>query len=195
MSRLKAAEFVARLSNDDDAITDLLGSVARGDAHAADALLPKIYESLRAIARKQFRREGPHTLQTTALVHETYLELLSRKSAATFASRAHFYAYASRAMRHILVDHARRNQALKRQPGPGFELQSRDLDCVIDMLALDEALTCLSAKNDRLARVAELKLFAELSNCSIADLLVVDTRTIERDWLKARTFLSGCLAN
>jgi RNA polymerase sigma factor (TIGR02999 family) len=174
-------------------ITEFLDRAAQGDVGAVDALIPKIYASLRQIARHQRAREAAHTLDTTALVHEAYLTLC-RASGVQFSDRAHFYAYMSRVMRHILVDHARRQHALKRQAPVATERgEEGRTDPLVDVLALDESLRRLAALDERLARVAELRLFAELTNPQIAELTGVTTRTVERDWLKARTFLSGCL--
>ena len=172
-------------------ITEFLTRAARGDAAAIDALIPKIYASLHQLARRQRAHEAAHTLETTALVHEAYLTL-ARQGGFEFTDRAHFYAYMSRVMRHLLIDRARRKNAQKRQV-PDATSGAVEAE-VIDVLALDEALEQLAALDVRLARVAELRLFAELSNPEIADIVGVNTRTVERDWLKARTFLSGCLA-
>ncbi|MEO6925602.1 MAG: ECF-type sigma factor [Rhodanobacter sp.] len=168
-------------------ITEIL---ARGDSSAMEALIPRIYATLRQLARRLRAREGAHTLETTALVHEAYLKLAD-SSGLAFADRAHLFAYMSRVMRHILIDHARRKNAQKRQ-APEMTVGVVRSD-IIDVLALDEALTRLAAVDERLARVAELRLFAELSSPDIAEVLGVNARTVERDWLKARTFLSACL--
>ncbi|HEY0233010.1 MAG TPA: ECF-type sigma factor [Dokdonella sp.] len=175
-------------------VTDFLKRAAHGDTVAIDALMPEIYASLRQLASRQRARESARTLETTALVHEAYL-VLARQSTAKFDDRAHFYAYMSQVMRHLLVDHARRKKAFKRQaPADLASLpHGEESDALLDVLALDEALHLLVASDARLARVAELKLFAELSNQRIAEILEVNPRTVERDWLKARTFLSGCL--
>jgi len=172
-------------------ITDLLHRAAGGDGDAINALIPSIYGTLRQLARRQRIRESAHTLETTALVNEAYL-VLSKQSKVRFEDRARFYAYVSQAMRHILVDHARRRDALKRQ-APAEVAGDDRADAIVDVLALDEALEQLAATDSRLARVAELRLFGELGNAQIAELLGVNARTVERDWLKARTFLSGCL--
>ena len=175
-------------------VTDFLKRAADGDASAIAALIPEIYASLRQLASRQRARESARTLQTTALVHEAYL-VLAKQCTATFDDRAHFYAYVSQVMRHLLVDDARRKKAFKRQAplqpqsAPAFE----EGGALLDVLALDEALHLLASTDARLARVAELKLFAELTNPRIAKILEVNPRTVERDWLKARTFLSGCL--
>lgn len=171
-------------------ITQVLSRAANGDATAFDTLIPRIYATLRRLAQHQRAHEPAHTLQTTALVHEAYLKLVASDDLA-FADRAHLYAYMSRVMRHLLIDHARRRKAQKRQaPELTAERASPDM---LDVLAIDEALTRLAGTDARLARVAELRLFADLSSAEIAEALGVTARTVERDWLKARTFLSACL--
>lgn len=174
----------------DSQITDILARAAGGDSAAINALIPKIYATLRRLAHRQRTREAGHTLDTTALVHEAYL-LLAKQSGATFAGRGHLYAYMSQLMRHILVDHARRVKAQKRQ-APEMAEEQEDSE-ILDVLAIDEAMSQLAAADARLARVAELRLFADLSSPEIAEVMGVNARTIERDWLKARTFLSACL--
>lgn len=171
-------------------ITEVLALAARGDAQAIDSLIPKIYATLRRLARRQRAQEVAHTLETTALVNEAYLKLAMQGNV-TFADRAHLYAYMSQVMRHILIDHARRKKAQKRQ-APEMPAGEASSD-IIDVLAIDEALSRLATLDPRLARVAELRLFADLSSPDIADVLGVNARTVERDWLKARTFLSACL--
>lgn len=171
-------------------ITEVLSRASSGDAAAFDALIPKVYATLHRLAHGHRVRESAHTLQTTALVHEACLKLLDQKNAA-FADRAHLYAYMSQVMRHILIDHARRRKAQKRQ-APDMTAGVHGSD-ILDVLAIDEALQRLAAVDERLARVAQLRLFADLSAAQIAEALGVTARTIERDWLKARTFLSACL--
>lgn len=171
-------------------ITDILARAAGGDAAAINALIPKIYATLRRLARRQRSREAAHTLETTALVHEAYLQL-AKQSGATFADRANLYAYMSKVMRHVLVDHARRVKAQKRQAPEMAEKQEES--GILDVLEIDEAMSRLAAADARLARVAELRLFADLSSPEIAEIIGVNARTIERGWLKARTFLSACL--
>ena len=172
-------------------ITGLLERACAGDAAAMDGLIPRIYATLRRLAHRQRLHEQAHTLDTTALVHEAYLQLAGRRGL-SFTDRAHLYAYMSQSMRHILVDHARRRRAQKRQAPPGAE-EPAGSD-VLDVLAIDQAMTRLAALDERLARVAELRLFGDLSSPEIADALGVNARTVERDWLKARTFLAACLA-
>ncbi|GAB3359159.1 ECF-type sigma factor [Lysobacter tyrosinilyticus] len=171
-------------------ITEVLKRAASGDSAAMERLIPMVYASLRQLAHRQRAHEGAHTLETTALVHEAYLTLARQNNGVTFADRAHLYAYMSRVMRHVLVDHARRKNAQKRQVPEMTEAERAE---VIDVLAIDEALQRLAALDQRLVRVVELRLFAGLSNGEIAEATGVTTRTVERDWLKARTFLSACL--
>ena len=121
----------------------------------------------------------------------TYLTL-AKKTGIAFADRRHFYAYMSQVMRHALIDRARRRNAQKRQR---IDEQTTAAESdAIDVLALDQALTRLAETDPRLARVAELRLFADLSSAEIAEVVAVTERTVERDWLKARTFLHACLA-
>jgi RNA polymerase sigma factor (TIGR02999 family) len=137
-----------------------------------------------------------HTLQPTALVHEVYLKL-SRGGAPDAASRAHFLGIAARAMRQILVDHARRRKAAKRGKGESFvtlgdhaDERSPDADTLI---SVDEALARLAAMDARLAKVVELRFFGGLSEEEIARTLDVTTRTVQRDWVKARAWLHANL--
>jgi RNA polymerase sigma factor (TIGR02999 family) len=176
--------------NAETEITEFLERAAGGDSAALNVLIPRVYATLRQFARRQLAREAATTLETTALVHEAYLTLADRSGFA-FADRAHFYAYMTRVMRHLLIDRARRKSAQKRQAVA--ETMQAEESGVVDVLALDEALSRLAELSPRLARVAELRLFAELSNPEIGGIVGVNTRTVERDWLKARTFLSGCL--
>jgi RNA polymerase sigma factor (TIGR02999 family) len=177
--------------NADPPITEILARASAGDAAALDGLIPRIYATLHRLARRQRMHEQAHTLDTTALVHEAWLQLANRRDV-SFADRAHLYAYMSQAMRHILVDHARRRRAQKRQAPELAEVPAGS--DVLDVLAIDQAMSRLAAVDERLARVAELRLFADLSSPEISEVLGVTARTVERDWLKARTFLSACLA-
>ena len=177
--------------NADLPITEILARASAGDAAAIDGLIPRIYATLHRLAHRQRLREQAHTLDTTALVHEAWLQLANKGDLA-FADRAHLYAYMSQAMRHILVDHARRRRAQKRQ-APDLTQEPAGPD-ILDVLAIDEAMSRLAAVDERLARVAQLRLFADLSSPEIAEVLGVTARTVERDWLKARTFLAACLS-
>lgn len=171
-------------------ITDLLRRSEAGDDDATDRLLERIYADLRQIARARLRGERGDTLNTTALVHEAWLAM-ARRQQDGFANRQHYFAYAAKAMRHILIDRARQRSADKRQPPA--EPATQQLQDSIELIALDQALSRLSALSERLARVVELRLFAGLSSAEIAALLGLTERTIERDWLKARALLGQWL--
>jgi RNA polymerase sigma factor (TIGR02999 family) len=152
-----------------------------------------VYDELKRIAHRHLRDVGAgDTLSTTELVHEAYLKL-SRTSGDKWDNPGHFFGAASRAMRQVLVDFARKSQAIKR--GGAQEhvtLQSSDaaLEVQLDMmLALDAALDRLNAVDERLREVVELRFFGGLSETEIAELLGVTPRTVERDWVKARLFL------
>jgi RNA polymerase sigma factor (TIGR02999 family) len=171
-------------------ITQLLGQLARGEHHAQDQLLPLLYGQLREIAgRLRSRDKLAHTFNTTALVHELYLELFTHKLP-DFDNRRQFYRYAARAMRNLLVDHARACLAQKRGQGTDLidlaGLQIKDDDSAMQLLAMEQALQALSEENSRMAQVVELKFFAGLEEAQIAALLEVDVRTVRRDWQKAR---------
>lgn len=174
----------------DDDITGLVARAGAGDAGASDALLRRIYADLCTIARARLRDERADTLGTHALVHEAWLSM-ARHEQASFRSRGHYFAYAATAMRNILVDRARRRLAAKRQIDPGIEPDAPDSP--LELVAMDQALQRLERLNPRLARVAEMRLFAGLSSSEIAGLLGTTERTVERDWLKARAVLAESL--
>lgn len=162
-------------------------------AAGPDFLMAQAYDELRSIARRHLQGErAGHTLVPTALVHEAYLSLHTRDADA-FRDRAHFLRAASRAMRHILVDHARARRAAKRDGGLRITLDEaiasgapRDLD----LLALEDALVQLEAAEPRWARVVELRFFAGLELTEIAGLLEVSTATVKRDWQFAKAWLA-----
>lgn len=171
-------------------ITDLLKRSEAGDSAAADLLLERIYADLHQIARARLRNERAETLNTTALVHEAWLAM-ARRQQDGFANRQHYFAYAAKAMRHILIDRARQRSADKRQARP--ELSPHQHEDSMELVALDQALSRLSALSERLSRVVELRLFAGLSSGEIAQLLGLTERTVEREWLKARALLGQWL--
>lgn len=161
-------------------------------------MVPALYDELRRVARSRLRAEAPgHILQTTALVHEAYLRLVDIDRM-TVKDRAHLLALASGLMRQILVDHARRKNAGKRGGDvtlvglDGVEVASKSPG--VDILALDEALTELTAFDARLCRVVELKFFAGLSIGEAAEALGVSHATVERDWTVARAWLQQRLS-
>jgi RNA polymerase sigma factor (TIGR02999 family) len=174
-------------------ITALLDRAAGGDARAADALLPLVYDELHALAGAYLRRERPdHTLQTTALVNEAYLKLVCTPDA-RFESRAHFLAVAAQAMRRILVNHARDRGRLKR--GGGKVREALDDSAIVgaeqrlDLVALDEAMQKLSALDARKAHTVEMRFFGGMSVEEIANVQNVGTATVKRDWNMARAWL------
>jgi len=174
-------------------VTQLLARISAGDAAALDQLFPLVYAQLRLAAEHALRAERPgHTLAPTALVHEAYLKLIGG-GAIPAADRGHFLAIAARAMRQILVDHARRKRARKRGDGA----IPVDIDAALpdrampadELVALDDALERLSGINPRLRSVVELRFFAGLGEEEIAEALGITTRTVQRDWAKARAWL------
>lgn len=152
-----------------------------------------VYDELKRVARYHLRAVGAGgTLRTTEVVHEAWLKL-ARNDPDDWDGRAHFFGAASRAMRQVLVDYARRRQALKRGGVPE-RITSNDpqggLTIELDeILAVDRALDQLNAVNERLRQIVELRFFAGLSEREVAELLGISTRTVERDWIKARLFL------
>jgi DNA-directed RNA polymerase specialized sigma24 family protein len=158
-------------------VTPLLAQASRGDRDAVDRLVPILYDELRRIAHARMRGERTgHTLETTALVHEAYLELagLDRME---WRSRAHFLAVAARAMRRVLIDHAVERRAQKRG-GPGARA-----------VPLDEALHRLAATSERQCRVVECRFFAGMSVEETAEALDLSPATVKRDWTVARAWL------
>ena len=178
---------------DDPNVTNLLFEWRRGDEAALARLIPIVYDELRRVASARLRNEAPgHLLQTTALVHEAYLRLVGLDQMA-LQNRTHFFAMAARLMREILIDHARRKNAGKRGGGATLiglpELGAGDERSVVDVLALDEALTDLGSHDPRLSRVVELRFFAGLTLAETAEVLEVSSATVERDWTYAKAWL------
>jgi RNA polymerase sigma factor (TIGR02999 family) len=178
---------------EDRNVTALLVEWRGGNEAALERLIPVVYEELRRVASARLRRErSAHTLQTTALVNEAYLRLVGLDRMA-LQNRTHFFAMAARLMREILVDHARRKNGAKRGGGVTVlrldEVVAGAENVVIDLLALDEALTDLATFDDRLCRVVELRYFAGLSIAETAEALDVSPATIERDWTIAKAWL------
>jgi RNA polymerase sigma factor (TIGR02999 family) len=160
---------------------------------AEDALFASLYQELRALARREIRRRGrTESLDTTALIHEAYLKLAAA-SRTQVANRGHFLALACRVMRQVLVDHVRRNGALKRGTGLcqtlGDNEQIPTVSSGEDLLTLDQALDKLESLEPRLARMVELRFFGGLSVEEAAESLEISVATVKRDWLRARAFL------
>jgi RNA polymerase sigma factor (TIGR02999 family) len=183
-----------------NALTHILCAIEQGDPHAAEQLWPLVYDELRKLAAQQLAQERPgQTLQATALVHEAYLRLVGPDpgQAPTWANRRHFFAAAAEAMRRILIDNARRKHSVRHGGGR----QRLDLDETLclpgprqDLLALDEALTRLAAKQPLKAELVELRFFAGLTMPEAAQALGVSLATAERYWTFARSWLYAELA-
>ena len=174
-------------------ITTQLRAWQAGDPSARERLFPLVYDELRLIAHRQLQRERPgHTLDTTALVHEAYLRLAG-STCQDFSDRAHFFAMAATAMRRILVDYARRYRSEKRGAAPR-RVSLTDTMLVAEeradtLLAVDEALIELARIDARLSRVVECRFFAGLTEEETAETLGVTSRTVRRDWTKAKGWL------
>jgi RNA polymerase sigma factor (TIGR02999 family) len=172
-------------------------SDAPGDGHTPETLLPLVYDELRTTAQERLRLERPdHTLRPTELVHEAFLKLQAQHGA-TFAGRTHFRAVAARAMRQILVDHARARAAAKR--GGGWErvtissVAALGEDRKEDVLAVEQALEALELHDRDEARIAELRLFGGLRNEEIASELGISVSWAEKQWAHARAWLQRTL--
>jgi RNA polymerase sigma factor (TIGR02999 family) len=175
-----------------ESVTRLLRKWSDGDSDALEALLPLVYAELRRLARSHLRKEhSGHTLQATALINEAYLRLVNQQQL-RFENRTQFYALASRLMRHVLVDYARRRQAQKRG---GNELalsfdESRDSrQAPVDLIALDDALRELARLDERQGRIVELRYFGGLSIDETAQALGISPKTVKRDWGTAKAWL------
>lgn len=176
-----------------DDVTALLRELRGGNRTVVNALFPLVYDDLRDIAHRQLvgERKG-HTLSTTALVHEAY-ERLVDQNRTEWQDRAHFCGVAARAMRRILVDYARRRNALKRggnqQPLPLDEARVAVDEQAALIISLDQALDRLSIRSERAARVVELRFFGGLTEQEAAHVLNISDRTARRDWVEARAWL------
>lgn len=174
-------------------ISALLREMRSGGADAMERLVPLVYEDLRRIAHRQLGAErAGHTVSTTALVHEAYLRLADRRDP-EWNDRAHFFWAAAQAMRHVLVDYARQHRAAKRG-GTRQQVPLDDSMLVVEeradlLLGVDEALTRLAALDARLSRVVECRFFGGLTEEETAAVLGVTSRTVRRDWVKARGWL------
>lgn len=173
-------------------VTRLLVDLQRGADGAADRLVPLVYDELHKLAVHYMRAErGDHTLQPTALVHEAYLRLVDQRNA-SWQNRSHFFGIAAQAMRRILVDHARRKRAGKREGGDRVTLDESVAEAPqrsVDLIALDDALNKLASLDPRQARVVELRFFGGLDIEQTAESLGISPATVKRDWTFARAFL------
>jgi RNA polymerase sigma factor (TIGR02999 family) len=175
-------------------VTRILATIEQGDPHAAEQLLPLVYDELRKLAGRKLAHEKPgQTLQPTALVHEAYLRLVDATHARHWDSRRHFFAAAAEAIRRILVENARRKRAGKH----GGDLVRQDLDddepaapgANAELLALDEALDRLAAKDPVKAELVKLRHFAGLTLKEAAKALGISSTTADRYWAYARAWL------
>jgi len=181
-------------SND---VTRLLVDWGNGNQAALDELIPLVYAELHRLAGRYMWREGRgHTLQTSALINEAYLRLVDQKKM-QWQNRAHFFGVAARLMRQILVDHARSRSRAKR--GGGAQMVSLAEQSVIakeieDVIALDDALKNLSEMDPRKSQIVEMKFFGGLTTEEVAEVLNVTTRTVEREWRKAKAWLNRAIS-
>jgi RNA polymerase sigma factor (TIGR02999 family) len=177
-----------------DDVTQILSAIEDGDSRAAEQLLPLIYEELRKLAAAKMAREDPgQTLQATALVHEAYLRLVEKGTTQHWNSRGHFFAAAAEAMRRILVENARRRKRQKRGGG----LQKVDIDEAqiaapaksSEIVAVDQALEALEARNAVAAQIVKLRYFVGMTNHDAAEALKISPRKANQIWVYARTWL------
>ena len=176
-----------------DEVTQLLLNWGNGDKAALDKLMPLVYEELRRLAHHYMRRERPgHTLQTTAIVNETYLHLINQRGV-RWQNRAHFFGIASHLMRRLLTGYARSRQSAKR----GGDAHQVALDeamlvseeRVAEMVALDDALNSLTQIDERKSQIVEMRFFGGLSIEETAEVLRVSPGTVMRDWTLAKAWL------
>jgi RNA polymerase sigma factor (TIGR02999 family) len=177
-------------------ITEILRQTTRGDRGAVDRLFPLVYDELKNLAQGYLNRERTgHTLRPTALVHEAYLRLVDQ-TRLEWKDRAHFFAVAARAMRRILIDHARRRLRRKRGGGitpvtldQAFAVRDSGKQGSTSLLALEEALLKLEEEDPEKARVVELRFFSGMTVEETAEVLGVTPRTIWRHWKYAQAYL------
>jgi RNA polymerase sigma-70 factor (ECF subfamily) len=178
-------------------VTRLLINWGNGDQAALDELIPLVYDELRRLAGRYMRRESQdHTLQTSALVNEAYMRLVDQRSV-QWQNRAQFFGVAAQLMRRVLVDHARRRSRAKR--GGGIQMVSLNDQSVMsneaaEVVALDEALRNLAEMDPRKSQIVEMKFFGGLTNDEVAEVLKVTSRTIEREWRKAKAWLHRAIS-
>src|SRR5246500_4823 len=174
-------------------VTHILSAIERGDPEAADQLLPLVYDELRKLAAQRLAHEAPGpTLEAKALVHEAYLRLVGGDQSQHWDHRGHFFAAAAEAMRRILVDAARRKQAVRHGGGRrrvALHDHPRILQSPDDLLALDDALTRFAAEEPAKAELVKLRFFAGLSTPDAAAVLGISLATAERWWAFARVWL------
>lgn len=195
MHRFSPGAYVDHAVSD---VTRLLDAVERGESHAAEELLPLVYEELRKLAAARMANEKPgQTLQPTALVHEVWLRLLGPgKEPQSWEGRSHFFGAAAEAMRRLLVDNARRKDRLKRGSGE----RAVDLDALPELslpaqtgwenlLLVDEALERFVIRDPQKAEVVKLRYFAGLNHAEVANVLNLSEKTVQRYWQFAKAWL------
>jgi RNA polymerase sigma factor (TIGR02999 family) len=187
------APSTAGIRTTDGEITHLLQRHRRGDRSAFDALVPLIYDRLRRIARRQLARAWSlETLSPTSVVHEAYMHL-SEETRVDWQSRSHFFAISARVMRQIIVDYARRHNAVKRgaaRPTISVDVVDVPVENRLELvLGVDEVLAMLERFNPRLARIVECRFFAGMTEEETADALQIPLRTAQREWTRARAWL------
>jgi len=180
-------------------VTRILSAIEQGDPHAAEQLLPLVYDELRRLAAEKMAQERPgQTLQATALVHEAYLRLVDVEKARHWKGRNHFFAAAAEAMRHILVDRARRKRSRKRGGERALvafnEATLTAAEDSAEVLAVDEALAGLAAADARAAELVKLRYFAGLSMPEAAEALNISPRSADRLWAYAPAWLRRAIA-
>jgi RNA polymerase sigma factor (TIGR02999 family) len=175
-------------------VTEILRRIDSGDLHAANSLLPIVYDQLRRLAAQKLAQERPgQTLEATALVHEAYVRLVGAGPEQPWNSRGHFYAAAAEAMRRILVENARRKQRI-RHGGDKKRVDLENVHAIADarndeLLALDEALAALAREDTAAAEVVKLRYFSGLTIQETADALAISVRTANRHWAYAKAWL------
>ena len=183
---------------DSRAVSRILRAAGEGEPVDMSALLPLVYDKLRAIAARRMEAESAgHTLQATALVNEAYLRLVGKERLA-WSSKAHFYAAAAEAMRRILIDHARRKGRAKRgdrRRGLPFDVVDLAIrDNVEEILSVDEAVCRLEETDRRMGAIVKLRFYAGLSERETAQALGISDRTVQREWVLARAWLKRRLS-
>jgi RNA polymerase sigma factor (TIGR02999 family) len=175
-------------------VTRILSAIKQGDPSAADQLVPLVYDELRQLAERKLAHEhDSQMLQATALVHEAYLRLVDVDGSPHWNGRGHFFAAAAEAMRRILIEQARHRRSAKagggRRRSPLSVVEPTIEGPSIDLLALDEALEKLAAKEPRKAALVKLRFFAGLTNQQAADALGISASTADDDWAYAKSWL------
>lgn len=180
-----------------DNLQELVERWTDGDTQAFDKVVEIVYDDLRAIAHNHLKQErSDHTLNTTALVHEAYVALANR-TGPDWRGRSQFFALVSKVMRQLLIDHARKHNALKRGGGEvrvALDEATVGTDAELDrLLALDQALDLLEQQDQQMARIVECRYFGGMPHGEIAEALGISVRSVERYWSRARTYLFAML--